>query len=157
MSERSTRAETRREFLLWVGGSVAALPILSIAACAPEEANPPPTTDDEPADTGPDPGTQARTETPPSTPAQPAPAHAEGLPKLDENSQTAQALGYKHDAKRVDKTQFPSRGDADSANELCKNCVQFQAQPDQEWGPCTIFPGKLVNANGWCSAYVAKG
>src|SRR5687768_7418318 len=123
MSERAKRRETRREFLLWAGGGIASLPLLGLGACTPEEANPPPTTDDEPADTGPDPGTAARTETAPSAGAQPATAPAEELPKLDENSQTAQALGYKHDAKRVDATQFPSRGDADSANELCKNCV----------------------------------
>jgi hypothetical protein len=133
---------------------MASLPLLSIGACTPEEANPPPTTDDEPEDNTPNPGTPAAAE---SAPTGQAPAAAEEMPKLDENSQTAQALGYKHDASRVDATQFPSRGDADSANELCKNCVQFQAPPDQQWGPCTIFPGKLVNADGWCSAYVAKG
>ena len=156
MSERATRPETRREFLLLIGGSIAALPLLGLSACAPEEAEPPPTTDDDPAGNRPDTGTPAAAESAPPAAAEQAPAMTEEMQRLDEDSQTAQALGYRHDASQVDTEQFPSRGDADSANELCKNCSQYQASPDQQWGPCTIFPGKLVNADGWCSAYVAK-
>ncbi|WP_187345556.1 high-potential iron-sulfur protein, partial [Photobacterium damselae] len=31
-----------------------------------------------------------------------------------------------------------------------------QAKDGDEWRPCAIFPDKLVNANGWCSAYAPK-
>lgn len=156
MSEHA-RPETRREFLILVGGSVVSMPLLGMSACAPEEAEPPPVTDDEPTPKDADAALPEPSASEPSTPAEQAPADTREMPKLDENSQTAQALGYKHDASQVDAEQFPSRADADSANEFCKNCLQFQAPPDRQWGPCTIFPGNLVNADGWCSAYVAKG
>jgi hypothetical protein len=25
-----------------------------------------------------------------------------------------------------------------------------------EWRPCQIFPGKAVNANGWCSSWMHR-
>ena len=34
--------------------------------------------------------------------------------------------------------------------------VQFQGKAGDAWGPCTIFAGKQVNANGWCQVYVKK-
>jgi hypothetical protein len=33
--------------------------------------------------------------------------------------------------------------------------VQIQGDSG-EWRGCTAFPGKLVNAKGWCSAWVEK-
>jgi hypothetical protein len=73
-------------------------------------------------------------------------------PRLDEKDPQAQALGYKHDAGKVDKTKFAKY----KAGETCANCTLFQGKPREAWGPCQIFPGKLVNAKGWCSAYVKK-
>ncbi|MEF1220553.1 high-potential iron-sulfur protein [Photobacterium damselae] len=39
---------------------------------------------------------------------------------------------------------------------MCANCALIQGKDGDEWRPCAIFPGKLVNANGWCSAYAPK-
>lgn len=73
-------------------------------------------------------------------------------PKLDENDPTAQALGYKHDATKVDKAKFPKY----AAGEDCANCQLYQGKAGDEWGPCPIFGGKQVHKDGWCSAYAKK-
>jgi hypothetical protein len=61
---------------------------------------------------------------------------------------TAKAIGYVHEAgasdKRTDTTQF------------CHNCQLYTGPEGDEWGPCQLFPGKVVNANGWCTAWVKK-
>lgn len=38
----------------------------------------------------------------------------------------------------------------------CANCMYVQGEEGQDMRPCAIFPGKLINANGWCSAWVKK-
>lgn len=72
--------------------------------------------------------------------------------QLDEKDATAQSLGYKHDATKVDKAKFPKY----AAGQTCANCQFFQGKPGDAWGPCPIFAGKNVNAKGWCSAYIKK-
>lgn len=43
------------------------------------------------------------------------------------------------------------------AGNHCGNCNFFQtAQAKGNYAPCLIFPGKSVNVNGWCRAWVAK-
>jgi hypothetical protein len=81
---------------------------------------------------------------------------AEELPKLDENDPTAQSLGYVHDASKADVSKFPKRAGPDGANQFCHNCQFYSGTANQEWGPCALFPGKLVNANGWCNAWAKK-
>jgi len=39
---------------------------------------------------------------------------------------------------------------------MCSNCALIQGNDGDEWRPCQIFPGKLVNANGWCSVWAPK-
>lgn len=76
--------------------------------------------------------------------------HESAMPKVDEaNDATAKALGYKHDASTVDPAR---RADASM---VCSSCQLFAAG-ENGWGNCTLFPGKLVNANGWCSGWVKK-
>jgi hypothetical protein len=74
------------------------------------------------------------------------------LPHLEENDPAAKALGYVHDAKRVDPKSNPTF----KAGSTCANCTQLQGKPGDAWRPCTIFPQKLVNANGWCKVWVKK-
>ncbi|MCU7553481.1 high-potential iron-sulfur protein [Alteromonas sp. ASW11-19] len=38
----------------------------------------------------------------------------------------------------------------------CANCMYIQGSDGEQHRPCAIFPGKLVNAEGWCSAWVKK-
>jgi len=84
--------------------------------------------------------------------ARSAPAAAAELPHLAQQDPTAQALGYHDDASTVDAKQFPTY----KAGEKCATCLQLQGQTGQPWRPCNLFPGELVNANGWCRVWVPK-
>lgn len=80
-------------------------------------------------------------------------AAAQGsAPKLDEKDSLAVAMGYVHDAKKVDANKVPQY----KPGALCSNCVQLVGKEGDEWRPCNLFPGKLVNANGWCKVWVIK-
>lgn len=73
--------------------------------------------------------------------------------KVAEDDPAAAALGYKHDTSTVDASKYPQH----SADQNCTNCRLFAASDEEGWGNCGIFPGKLVNAEGWCSAWVSAG
>jgi len=74
------------------------------------------------------------------------------LPKLDEKDPQAVALGYLHDATKVDASKNPMYKEG----QHCANCLQIKGNEGDEWRPCAIFPGKLVNAKGWCEVWVKK-
>lgn len=67
-------------------------------------------------------------------------ANAQEQVKLDDP--TAVALKYVHESK------------VEGNN--CANCQYIQGEDGKEWRPCGIFPGKVVNAKGWCSAWMKK-
>jgi hypothetical protein len=73
-------------------------------------------------------------------------------PVLSESDPTAQALGYRTDASKVDKAKFPRF----QAGQTCANCQLFQGKPGAPNGPCVTYGGKIVDAKGWCNAYVKK-
>ncbi|WP_414828995.1 high-potential iron-sulfur protein [Alteromonas sp. H39] len=62
--------------------------------------------------------------------------------QLQADDPTAKALNY-----------TPS-STTDGAN--CANCMYIQGNEGEQHRPCAIFPGKLVNAKGWCSAWVKR-
>lgn len=68
--------------------------------------------------------------------------------QVDPSDPLASGLSYVHDG-----AQSARAADSDR----CGVCLQFTADESAEWGPCNIFGGKHVNAQGWCSAYVPKG
>lgn len=79
-------------------------------------------------------------------------AVAGDIPKLAEDDPMAQSLKYVHDTSSV-----PDSAKSNSApNQNCANCALIQGNDGDEWRPCQIFPGKLVNANGWCSVWAPK-
>jgi hypothetical protein len=80
-------------------------------------------------------------------------AQAADAPHLSPDDPLAQGLGYSEDAKAVDKKKFPSY----VAGQICSSCQNLQGSAGQPYRPCTIFQGKVVNANGWCAAYQKKG
>lgn len=78
-------------------------------------------------------------------------AAASDLPHVSEADPLAVSLKYKNDgstAPRVDKAGTPA------AEQVCGNCQLSQGEG--EWLACSIFPGKAVNGNGWCTAWVKK-
>lgn len=81
-------------------------------------------------------------------------AQAQDLPQVALDDPTAQALLYVHDAANVDTSNPLAARFEEGQN--CANCVQIQGEEGAEWRPCNLFPGKSVNAAGWCSAWAAK-
>ncbi len=79
-------------------------------------------------------------------------AMAADMPKLAEDDPMASAMRYTHDASTVD---VASRTNP-AAEQHCSNCALIQGEDGEEWRPCQIFPGKVVNANGWCSVWAPK-
>ncbi|MCC6135046.1 MAG: high-potential iron-sulfur protein [Candidatus Contendobacter sp.] len=67
---------------------------------------------------------------------------------VPETDPMAAALGYKEDAAKADK-----RTDKTA---LCSSCLHYTGKPGEANGPCALFQGKLVAANGWCTAWVKK-
>ena len=81
-----------------------------------------------------------------------AAVRADDTPHLDEADPVAAALGYKHDATKVDKAKYPAHAEG----QTCASCNLVQGTEGDEWRPCGLFPGKAVNAKGWCTAWVKK-
>jgi hypothetical protein len=75
-------------------------------------------------------------------------ARAADLPPLTEADPTAKALGYVEDASKSSNTKH-------KAGDVCSNC-QFYSGGATGRGPCQLFPGKSVNAKGWCMSYMRK-
>ncbi|MET0533784.1 MAG: high-potential iron-sulfur protein [Steroidobacter sp.] len=74
------------------------------------------------------------------------------LPHMDENESLARAMGYTHDAKKIDPDKVPQY----KAGSTCGNCMQLQGKDGEEWRPCALFAGKLVSAHGWCKVWQPK-
>lgn len=75
-----------------------------------------------------------------------------GAEALLETDATAKSLGYVADAKKVDAKANPNY----KPGQHCANCMQFTGKAGAAEGPCNIFPGKTVHANGWCKVWVLK-
>jgi len=67
---------------------------------------------------------------------------ASEAPKVSLDDPTAKALQYVHESP--------------DAAKLCLGCQLYTGAADAKWGPCAIFPGKVVNARGWCASWVPK-
>jgi hypothetical protein len=72
---------------------------------------------------------------------------------VSEKDTTAAALGYTADTNKVDARKFPNH----KTTQRCSSCQLYAGRPGDGVGGCGIFTGKMVSANGWCSAYVPKG
>ena len=77
---------------------------------------------------------------------------AQDLPQLAEDDPMAQAMKYVHDGSTVDPASRPNPAE----DQDCANCALIQGEDGAQWRPCQIFPGKLVNADGWCSVWAPK-
>ncbi|HET7269363.1 MAG TPA: high-potential iron-sulfur protein [Oleiagrimonas sp.] len=76
-------------------------------------------------------------------------AHAAGLPPLSPNDPMAKALHYTNDAS-TSKNPKHKKGDD------CSNCMFYKGKPGAARGPCQLFPGKSVDAKGWCVSHQRK-
>ena len=75
-------------------------------------------------------------------------AQAADLPHLATTDASASAFQYTEDAASSKNAKYVAGSD-------CSNCDFYQARgTTAAYGPCMIFPGKAVNAKGWCMNYV---
>lgn len=72
--------------------------------------------------------------------------------RLEETDPGAVALGYKHDATKVDTTKHANY----KPGQVCANCALYQGKPTDEWAACGAVGDRLVNGKGWCIAWVKK-
>jgi hypothetical protein len=77
---------------------------------------------------------------------------AQAQQKVDPKDPQAAALGYVDDTTKADKKKFPKH----TNDQLCKGCQFYTAPTAPKEGPCAIFGGKLVAANGWCNSWIKK-
>ncbi len=87
----------------------------------------------------------------PAAGAQPT-AAAGPLPHVLLTDPLAVALSYHESAKTVDVAKFPMY----KPEQKCANCLQIKGVDGEAWRPCNLFPGKLINAEGWCKVYIKK-
>ena len=90
-------------------------------------------------------GTAARADTPKG-------GNYSNLPHVTPTDPVAVALSYHENAKTVEAAKFPNY----KPDQHCGNCLQLSGNEGDAWRPCNLFPGKLVNAGGWCKVYVKK-
>lgn len=77
-------------------------------------------------------------------------ARGQDMPMLTADDPTAVALKYVPDASQADQAL------RQSDERFCRNCALFAGDEGAEAAPCSIFPGKLVAAGGWCSVWAPK-
>ena len=73
-------------------------------------------------------------------------------PHLDPKDSQAAKLGYVESALNADGKRFPSY----AKGQTCENCLQLQGTAGEPYRPCTVFPGKLVAAAGWCGSWTPE-
>ncbi len=78
------------------------------------------------------------------------PARAQAAAHVDENSEQAIALGYRHDTRQVDAKKYPKH----DASQHCGNCSFWQGKPTDTWAGCAMFGRKHIANVGWCQAWV---
>ncbi|HUH30398.1 MAG TPA: high-potential iron-sulfur protein [Rhodanobacter sp.] len=75
-------------------------------------------------------------------------ARAAEMPALSESDPAAKALSYVEDGAKSTNAKHKAGDD-------CANC-QFYSGGATGRGSCQLFPGKSVNAKGWCAGHAPK-
>ncbi|MGX2040431.1 high-potential iron-sulfur protein [Methylocaldum sp. MU1018] len=76
-----------------------------------------------------------------------------GAPKLSPDDPMAKSLHYVEDASKAARS--PREG-VPGDQQFCHNC-KFLRAGEGDWRPCSVFGGKLVSVNGWCSSWLKAG
>ena len=74
-------------------------------------------------------------------------ALAANMPLVTADDPTAKALQYVSDASKAALAKPGSQ---------CANCSNYRGTTGSAQGGCLLFPGKAVQATGWCSGWTAK-
>ncbi|HET7758211.1 MAG TPA: high-potential iron-sulfur protein [Steroidobacteraceae bacterium] len=75
------------------------------------------------------------------------PAVAAELPLVTGDDPMAKALKYVPDVSKSADAKPGSK---------CSNCMLYQGTAGAAQGPCQLFPGKAVKADGWCASWNLK-
>ncbi|MGH8821629.1 MAG: high-potential iron-sulfur protein [Rhodoferax sp.] len=71
---------------------------------------------------------------------------------LQDTDPQAVALGYNQDTTKIDAKKYPKH----TVAQHCSDCQLFQPMGTATTGHCPLYAGKLVDTNGWCSAWTKK-
>ncbi|HEY6940526.1 high-potential iron-sulfur protein [Dokdonella sp.] len=74
----------------------------------------------------------------------------DSAPHLDPNDPTAKALAYTEDASTAKGNPTYKEGST------CAGCNFYKGHTEMTYGPCDLFPGKVVSAKGWCASWTKK-
>jgi hypothetical protein len=72
---------------------------------------------------------------------------AADLPLVSPDDPTAKAVNYVEDV---------AKAKAAKPGSTCANCTLYTGAAGSAQGPCGLFPGKQVKAEGWCTAWTKK-
>lgn len=76
---------------------------------------------------------------------------------VDEKSPAAQGVKYNADITKVkDKAVMIERQGVKFLDQKCSGCGLYTGKPGDKTGPCMVFPGKQVAANGFCTSWNKK-
>ncbi|MCG6940043.1 MAG: high-potential iron-sulfur protein [Thiohalocapsa sp.] len=85
-----------------------------------------------------------------------AAAYAQDVPAVDPATDpTAQALKYHPDATTADRAGAARPG-LPPDEQFCHNCNFSQPYAEEGYESCTLFPGKKVASNGWCTSWTMR-
>ncbi len=73
-------------------------------------------------------------------------------PMVDPKDPLAARLGYVDDTTKADAKKYPQHKN----EQRCSNCTLYTGKAGDKSGPCSIFAGKQVAADGWCVSWVKK-
>jgi hypothetical protein len=73
-------------------------------------------------------------------------------PHLDVKDPAAVKVGYVENASQVDVKKYPTYNKGSN----CENCLLLQGAAGAHYRPCSLFPGKVVSIDGWCSGWSAE-
>lgn len=74
-----------------------------------------------------------------------------GEPELRATDPVARSLLYYPDTRQV-PADHPLAA-THNPEQKCANCVHVRGTPGSNIRPCPIFPGRQINAEGWCSIW----
>ncbi|NEV61311.1 high-potential iron-sulfur protein [Thiorhodococcus minor] len=83
-------------------------------------------------------------------------AHAQPDNAVTMDDPTAQALKYHPDAAASERVSAARPG-LPPEEQHCANCNFLLADVGEgDYQGCQLFPGKLINVNGWCASWTLK-
>ena len=133
MKENQPKNCSRRHFLSFASGTIAAIPLLAMSGWL---------------------GAKALGSKNASAAGKEA-ALPPGLVPVPATDPVAMALGYKADKKDVDAKKYPQIKKPTAKNQNCQSC-NFYTKVNEGWGKCQMITSGAVASGGWCGSWSKK-